>query len=131
MKGHRRLLDVRDRGRPQAHRTLMLLVVAAAGCGASLISVTPASASCAGPATVETELVRADLVFVGTATALTNKNRWATFAVEDLWKGDPVPSLKRSPETPPDPEIVRKLDMPKKLEEFRKRSRKRQQRKSA
>src|SRR5699024_10709686 len=43
---------------------------------------------CAGPPTVEGELARADLAFVGTVTELTNAGRWATFTVDDLWKGD-------------------------------------------
>ncbi|MEY2451935.1 MAG: hypothetical protein QOD92_1509 [Acidimicrobiaceae bacterium] len=51
-------------------------------------SAVPAAASCAGSPTVESDLERTDLVFVGTVTHLTNGNRWATFTVEDLWKGE-------------------------------------------
>lgn len=47
----------------------------------------PAAASCAGTPTIDGDLSRADLVFVGTVTHLTNGDRWATFAVDDVWKG--------------------------------------------
>ena len=32
-------------------------------------------------------MARAELVFVGTAVEVTNSGRWASFAVEDIWKG--------------------------------------------
>ena len=57
---------------------------------ALLLSAAPASASCVGGVTVLSDLERADLVFVGTVTALSNEDRWATFTIEDLWKGDPL-----------------------------------------
>ncbi len=52
-------------------------------------SAMPASASCAGPPTIEASIDRAQLVFVGTAVEVTNSDRWAAFALEDIWKGEP------------------------------------------
>ncbi len=49
----------------------------------------PAGASCLGPPSVDTSLRDADLAFVGTAVDVTNNGRWATFSVEEVWKGDP------------------------------------------
>ena len=48
-----------------------------------------AGASCAGLPDVERSLESSDLVFVGSVTDLVNVNRWATFRVETVWKGDP------------------------------------------
>jgi hypothetical protein len=47
----------------------------------------PAAASCAAPTTVEEEINRADLVVVGVVTEVANRDRWATVAVEQVWKG--------------------------------------------
>lgn len=52
-----------------------------------VMGATAASASCARQPTIEESLARAELVFVGTAVEVTNSSRWATFAVEDIWKG--------------------------------------------
>lgn len=53
-------------------------------------SVAPAAASClAPPSSVEDSLATAELVFVGTVAELNNRNRWATFAVHEVWKGEP------------------------------------------
>lgn len=49
----------------------------------------PAAASCLGPTSVDSSLRDADLAFVGTAVEVTNNGRWATFSVEEVWKGDP------------------------------------------
>jgi len=46
-----------------------------------------ASASCAEPPPLERALAAADVVFVGTVTALANDGRTATFRVEEVWKG--------------------------------------------
>lgn len=51
------------------------------------MGATAAVASCAGQPTIEESLARAELVFVGTTIEVTNSSRWATFAVEDIWKG--------------------------------------------
>jgi hypothetical protein len=47
----------------------------------------PALASCAPPTTVEEEIDRADLVVVGVVSQVANRDRWATVAVEEVWKG--------------------------------------------
>jgi hypothetical protein len=49
-----------------------------------------ASASCAPTPSIEESLQSADLVFVGTVVELNNRNRWATFTLEDIWKGEPA-----------------------------------------
>ena len=46
-----------------------------------------ASASCAEPPPLGKALESAQLVFVGTVTALDHDGRTATFRVEDVWKG--------------------------------------------
>lgn len=68
----------------------------AAGSGALALALalilggaSAAGASCLGPTSVDTSLREADLAFVGTAVAVTNNGRWATFSVEEVWKGDP------------------------------------------
>ncbi len=48
-----------------------------------------AGASCLRASDVEEDLQGSDLVFVGTVTNLSNDDRWATFRVEEVWKGDP------------------------------------------
>jgi hypothetical protein len=48
-----------------------------------------AVASCF-PTDVEADLESSDLVFVGVVTGLANQSRWATFRIEEVWKGDPV-----------------------------------------
>ena len=47
----------------------------------------PADASCAAPTTLAEEIQRADLVVVGVVAAVENRDRWATVAVEEVWKG--------------------------------------------
>jgi hypothetical protein len=51
------------------------------------IGATEAAASCIERPTMAEAIARADLVFVGTAVEVTNVSRWATFVVEDIWKG--------------------------------------------
>jgi len=47
----------------------------------------PALASCIQPVPIEEAIKSADSVFVGTATSLSNNDRWATVAVEEVWTG--------------------------------------------
>lgn len=76
--------------RPAARRfSCMRRVLVPAMVVAAFLSASPAYASCAGPASVERDLVQSDLVFVGTVVRLANQNRWATFVVEDVWMGNP------------------------------------------
>jgi hypothetical protein len=67
-------------------RTSVAAMVAAVSVA---LSASPASASCAPTPSIEESLRSADLVFVGTVVELNNRNRWATFTLEEVWKGDP------------------------------------------
>lgn len=53
-------------------------------------SAAPVLADCAQPIPVEEAIHKADSVFVGTVTSLSNGDRWATVAVTEVWAG---PSL--------------------------------------
>jgi hypothetical protein len=55
----------------------------------ALGSATPVLADCQ-PFQLEEALLKADSVFVGTVTGLSNGGRWATVAVDEVWAG---PSL--------------------------------------
>jgi len=67
-------------------RLLLALVIA----GSALVgTAAPADASCGPSWRVPKAMREADLVFVGTVEKLTNADRWATFTIEDLWKGSP------------------------------------------
>jgi hypothetical protein len=71
-------------------RFLALVLMVVVGTGAALfVTALPAAASCAAAPTIPADLERADLVFVGTVTRVENDDRWATFQIEDVWKGDP------------------------------------------
>jgi hypothetical protein len=52
-----------------------------------LTVASPAVASCVRPVPIEEAMTNADSVFVGTATGLSNNDRWATVAVEEVWSG--------------------------------------------
>lgn len=47
----------------------------------------PALASCIQPVPIEEAIKSADSVFVGTVAGLSNNDRWATVAVEEVWTG--------------------------------------------
>jgi len=73
------------------------LLVRAAASAALLVPLLftlagPAVASCMMPPPIEQAIRDADSVFVGTVTSLSNNDRWATVAVEEVWKG---PDLAR------------------------------------
>jgi len=69
-------------------RRVVAFVVSVVGLVSFVVmGATAAGASCAPPPTIEESMARAELVFVGTAVEVTNSSRWATFAVEDIWKG--------------------------------------------
>ena len=48
----------------------------------------PAAASCAPPLTVTDAITQSDLVVVGTVTSARSRNRIATVAVDEVWKGN-------------------------------------------
>lgn len=53
-----------------------------------VLSSAPAHASCAEPEPMAGALTQAEAVFIGTVTALDFDGRVATFAVDEVWKGD-------------------------------------------
>lgn len=53
------------------------------------LAASPAASSCGPTPSIEENLQTADLVFVGTVVELNNRNRWATFTLEEVWKGEP------------------------------------------
>lgn len=66
----------------------------------------PASASCVMPPPTGKAVREAEIAFIGTVTATSNHDRWATVAVEEIWKGedlDPVVEIKAGPADPPGP----------------------------
>lgn len=73
----------------KARRTLVRLAAAVVVMFGVLSMGSPAGASCFRVPDVEADLASTDLVFVGSVTHLANENRWATFRVEEVWKGDP------------------------------------------
>jgi hypothetical protein len=71
---------------------------------ASLLIPTAAVASCVGPAPVPQAIEGSPAVFVGTVVEVENSDRWAMVAVEEVWKGEDVPSvveLRAGPKDPP------------------------------
>lgn len=73
---------------------------------ASLAVPTAAHASCVGLPSFQRSVDDAEVIFVGTVTALTNEDRWATVAVEDVWKGENIPAVlevRAGPADPPGP----------------------------
>jgi hypothetical protein len=60
-----------------------------------LTSAAPSVASCARPIPIEEAMQSADSVFVGTVTSLSNGERWATVAVDEVWRGpDLAPTVE-------------------------------------
>lgn len=66
-----------------------------------LTSAAPVLASCMMPPPIEQAIRDADSVFLGTVTGLSNNDRWATVAVEEVWKGPdlaPIVEVRGGPE---------------------------------
>jgi hypothetical protein len=53
----------------------------------SWLPINPANADCAAEPTASGGIATADVVFVGTVIDVANSGRYATFAVEEVWKG--------------------------------------------
>lgn len=68
------------------------------------ITATPAGASCAGEASLTAAVAYGGPVFVGTVVSTTNRGRWATFAVEEVWSGQVADTqvVKAGPPPPDD-----------------------------
>lgn len=71
--------------RRSSHRYLAVGILA---WGSFMWSPVEVMASCAMPESLEDSIAAAHAVFVGTVTGLSNGNRLAEFAVEEVWKGD-------------------------------------------
>lgn len=70
------------------------------------VATAPATASkCVARPPVAELVKKAPLVFVGTVTETTNARRWATVAVEEIWKGriDNTVLVRAGPADPPGP----------------------------
>lgn len=52
-----------------------------------------ADAACAAPSSSDAGLASADVVFVGTVADASRRDATATFAVEEVWRGDAVPAV--------------------------------------
>jgi hypothetical protein len=66
-----------------------------------LATAAPTLASCIMPPPIEEAIRDADLVFVGTVTSVANRDRWATVAVQEVWKGPdmaPVVEIRGGPD---------------------------------
>ena len=48
-----------------------------------------AGSSCLAEPDIRTSLTTSALVFVGTATGVSNSGHWAVFSIEEVWKGEP------------------------------------------
>ncbi len=71
----------------------MRRLVLAALAVASLLLAAPsiALADCAMPPPIEEAVKTADIVFVGTVAATTNRNSWASVEVTEVWRGPDQP----------------------------------------
>jgi hypothetical protein len=49
-------------------------------------------ASCAMPPALEQSMQTAEVVFIGTVTSTTNRNTWASVAVDEVWRGPDQPA---------------------------------------
>lgn len=82
--------------------------------GLLAVDAPPAHASCAALPPLPQALAEADVVFVGTVIETTNEQRWATVEVEEVWKGEDIPStaeVRGGPKDPPGPmNVVSSVD---------------------
>jgi len=72
---------------PSRFRWLPVLVVLAL-----LGSPARALASCLQPPPIEAAVNSAEILFVGTVTATSNRDSWATVQIEEIWKGPDQPA---------------------------------------
>lgn len=66
---------------------LRLALIPAIAALAMFSTPTATLASCMQPPLIEEALRTAEIVFVGTVTATSNRDTWASVAVEEIWKG--------------------------------------------
>lgn len=81
-------------GLPTIASTLAASVLAPSLLAGALLLAAPSStfASCALPPPIDNPVATADIVFVGTVSATSNGNRWATVAVQEVWRGPDMPA---------------------------------------
>lgn len=72
-------------------RTRHLLTAVVLGAGIWLVPAT-AAASCVEFPPLEEHLARADVVFLGTVTSVTDQQRTALVRVEEIWRGSELPA---------------------------------------
>lgn len=68
---------------------------------ALLASTATALADCMMPPPIQEAITSAEIVFVGTVTATTNRSTWAEVQVEEVWRGPDLPArvvVKGGPE---------------------------------
>ena len=91
-------------------RTLKVTTLTALASGLMIVAAvgpaTPAGASCAGDPSLARAIAAGGPMFVGTVVSTTNGDRWATFAVDEVWSGDvaDVQVVKAGPPPTGDPE---------------------------
>lgn len=68
-------------------RPLRLALLPAIAALALFATPVVTSASCIQPPPIEQVLKTAEIVFVGTVTATSNRDSWANVTVEEIWKG--------------------------------------------
>lgn len=78
---------------PTVKRCLSPIAALAAMTTAALLWPASALGSCAAPPGVAEQIAAADVVFVGTVQGLGDQGRTATFAVEEQWRGEPLPAI--------------------------------------
>lgn len=70
----------------------VLRVLAAVGALAFVVPPSAVLADCMMPPPVQEAAQTAEIVFVGTVVATTNRNSWAHVAVEEIWRGPDQPA---------------------------------------
>lgn len=75
-----------------------------------LLPAAPASASCIEPPPLEEGYAQAEVVFVGRVVQVTNNDRTAVVAVEEVWKGPDLPATVTVHGGPNDPNVVTSVD---------------------
>jgi hypothetical protein len=70
----------------------VLRVVAGVAALAFLLTPSAVLADCMMPAPVKEAAQTAEVVFIGTVTETTNRDSWASVAVEEIWRGPDLPA---------------------------------------
>ncbi len=84
-------MDV-SRPMPLLRRLRAIVAVSVVATAALFAAPSIAVADCMGPPAFDEAVKTADIILVGTVTETINGNRWATVAVEEIWRGPDVPA---------------------------------------